>query len=62
MKMNPKQKRDKIKHESDANSNATTIYFYSKINIVCSLLKIPRSMKVKQLNLDLSCFKFHVDR
>ena len=27
MKMNPKQKEIKIKHENDANPNATTIYF-----------------------------------
>ena len=25
--MNPKKKRDKIDHESDANSNANTFYF-----------------------------------
>ena len=60
--MDPKQKEIKIKHESDANSNATTIYFYCKIKKVCNLSKMPQYMKVKLLNLDLSCFKFHVDR
>ena len=38
-KWNPNKKEIKIKHESDANPNATTIYFYCKIKIVCNLLK-----------------------
>ena len=39
--MNPKQKRDKIDHESDANSNATNFYLNLKNEIVCSLSKMP---------------------
>ena len=60
--MNHNKKEIKIEHESDANSNATTFYFTLQNKIVCSLSKMPQSMKVKLLNLDLSCFKFHVDR
>ena len=60
--MNPNKKRDKIDHESDENSNATNFYFTLQNNILCSLLKMPQSMKVKLLNPNFSCFKFHADR
>ena len=60
--MNPNKKKIKIDHESYENSNANTFYFTLQNKIVCSLSRMPQSMKVKLLNLDLSCIKFHVDR
>ena len=37
--MDPKKKRDKIKHESDANSNVATTYFYCKNKNYVQLVK-----------------------
>ena len=55
-KMNPNKKEIKIDHESDANSNATTFSFTLQNKIVCSFSKMPQSMIVKQLNIDLFMF------
>ena len=60
--MNPTKRRYKIDSESDSNSNATNFYFTLQNKIVCNLSKMPQSMKVKLLNLNLSCFKFPADR
>ena len=59
--MDPKQKKEIIiRHESDANQNATTFTFTTKINDYVHLVQ--NAIIHDELNgliLTFSCFKFH---
>ena len=60
MKYEPRQKEIKIDDES-VHIQMPLLLLYFSNKIVCSLSKMPKSMMIKQLNLDHSCFKFHAD-
>ena len=58
IKNKPQQKRDKIDHESDANSNATTIYFFFKIRLCAACPKCHNPWGSNNLNLTSHALNF----